>query len=814
MAMLSIVAGIALMSMAPADQLVITKSGTVKLPTDQVLAGGDSPETAAVVIQGDGLVVDFAGASLMGSPITAEPDSRKGFGLVIRGNDITVKNLRVHGYKIGVFASGCRNLELENIDASYNYKPRLKSGRLKEDVSDWMSYHNNENREWFGFGGAIYLEGCDTFQVRDCSATGGQNGLMLVRSNGGTVWNNNFSFLSALGIGMYRSSENRIMHNSIDYCVRGYSHRFYNRGQDSAGILMYEQSNKNVIAYNSVTHGGDGLFLWAGQSTMDSGQGGCNDNIFYGNDFSHAPTNGIEATFSRNVFANNLVLECWHGVWGGYSYDTIWAGNTFGLNGEAFAIEHGQNNKIIGNIFRMDSTAINLFTRPGSNSDWGYAKFRDTASHDYSIADNVFFGIPGTVFNIVDTKSVSLTGNFIKNVGRIFSPESVLSEVSLQGGEIWTTPEIQAAMASWPAKFMEGVEVTADAKFGPPQAYMAASGLVIRRPDERSAMLATLKQSEFAPWNLRDAAGKSPSQMSPEELRDSHAKPYYVEPMQDGLMPFLGVNGRRGRSTILVDEWGPYDYRYPKLWLEDWYDAPGGGKYYVLRVYGPNPGKWEFVSIEGARFFKMKPEWMNSIPSTPPYVEESAAKLTGDMEDRLVVHTTGQFELKLKYTGAKTVDYRGIEQPAGTPIEFSFKHNEVGLTWNLQFWNYDGPDLDPRTNPEEFRKLFDTAPTASLRTASLEGAWSGSPAQGVNKDYFATLAESRFTADPGEYELSVTSDDGVRVLLDGKEIFVDWTYHGPQTQVIPLKLSGKHTLRIEHFELNGYSALQVRLTKR
>ena len=119
------------------------------------------------------------------------------------------------------------------------------------------------------------------------------------------------------------------MHNKIDWCVRGYSHGFYNRGQDSAGILMYEQSSRNVVAYNSVTHGGDGLFLWAGQSTMETGEGGSNDNLFYGNDFSHAPTNGIEATFSRNRFVANRVEENWHGVWGGYSYESLFLRNTF-----------------------------------------------------------------------------------------------------------------------------------------------------------------------------------------------------------------------------------------------------------------------------------------------------------------------------------------------------------------------------------------------------------------------------------------------------------------------------------------------------
>jgi hypothetical protein len=91
---------------------------------------------------------------------------------------------------------------------------------------------------------------------------------------------------------------------------------------------------------------------------MDTGKGGCNDNVVYGNDFSHAPTNGIETTFSRNVFANNKVYECWHGVWGGYSYDSQFVGNRFGYNAEAIAIEHGQNNTIRSNIFSHDSTGI------------------------------------------------------------------------------------------------------------------------------------------------------------------------------------------------------------------------------------------------------------------------------------------------------------------------------------------------------------------------------------------------------------------------------------------------------------------------
>src|SRR5690606_15828502 len=131
------------------------------------------------------------------------------------------------------------------------------------------------------------------------------------RSDSLKVWNNDFSFNSALGIGMYRSSYNTIAHNRIDYNVRGYSHGFYNRGQDSAGLLMYEQSSHNVVAHNSVTHSGDGLFLWAVQPTMLAGEGGSTDDPFSGNDLSHAPTDGIAATCSRNVFVNNRIEENW-----------------------------------------------------------------------------------------------------------------------------------------------------------------------------------------------------------------------------------------------------------------------------------------------------------------------------------------------------------------------------------------------------------------------------------------------------------------------------------------------------------------------
>jgi parallel beta-helix repeat protein len=233
---------------------------------------------------------------------------------------------------------------------------------------------------------------------------------MMTECNGGKIFNNDFSFNSGIGIGMYRCNGNEISYNKINFNVRGYSHGVYNRGQDSAGILVYEQSNQNIFYKNSVTHSGDGFFLWAGQTTMDTGEGGCNENVLIENDFSYAPTNGVEVTFSRNRITGNRIFECDHGIWGGYSYYSKITNNKFRDNRIAIAIEHGQHNEISYNVFSKDKEAIRLWARKEQPADWGYAKFRDTRSVDYIITGNSFNSNPG-VINLSRTDSINIFGN-------------------------------------------------------------------------------------------------------------------------------------------------------------------------------------------------------------------------------------------------------------------------------------------------------------------------------------------------------------------------------------------------------------------
>src|SRR5690606_31764770 len=142
----------------------------------------------------------------------------------------TIRGATVHGYKIAILASGTTDLRLLDLNLSHNWKPRLYSGIEKESLIDWMSFHQNEKREWLDKGAAIYLEDVTGGEVKDVTVHQGMNGLLMTRTTRMKIWNNDFSFNSALGLGMYRSSWNQILHNRIDWNVRGYSHGFYNRG--------------------------------------------------------------------------------------------------------------------------------------------------------------------------------------------------------------------------------------------------------------------------------------------------------------------------------------------------------------------------------------------------------------------------------------------------------------------------------------------------------------------------------------------------------------------------------------------------------
>ncbi|HEY5022611.1 MAG TPA: NosD domain-containing protein [Gemmatimonadaceae bacterium] len=700
--------------------LIITRSARIT-PRVYRLSAPRSLDSAIITISGDDITVDFAGATMEGASPDMSPDAASGVAIrVDGGHNVRIMNAHVRGYKVGILARHTRNLSLSDNDLSYNWKPRLYSVVEHESMVDWLSFHRNEKDEWLRYGAGAYLSDVEAGEIRGNAVNQGMNGLMLVRTNGLRIWNNNFSFNSGVGIGLYRSSGNSIMHNQVDYDVRGYSEGFYRRGQDAADLLMYEQSDKNVVAYNSMTHGGDGLFLWAGQTTMDTGEGGANDNLFYMNDFSFAPANGIEATFSRNTFINNFVEGCEYGMWGGYSFGSTILGNRFIDNRTGIAIEHGQNNLILANIFAGDSTAIRVWADSIEPSDWGYPRHRDTRSASYRIDGNLI-GRARVGVRAANTSALTVTSN------RFIDVDSAAVVRDTAGYSF--TDNTTAEDAPWPRRFLR-----------PP----------------------------------KELLGDVP------------------DPLPNGFMPSRPDTSLAGRprSAIIVDEWGPYDYRSPKLWPVDSTRALP----LRLRTLGP-PGKWHVASRRG-------------IASVSPE--------TGTIGDTIVVtakpDSLGDWELTLEYTGAATVSPRGIVLAGAAPYRFSYGRFEPPIDWTTRFFKWTDSTRDPRKIPEAMISLTRTAPILTAHAWRLD--FEGRQAlPNLPRENFALEATGSVDLAPDEYTLRTLSDDGVRVWVDGTLVIDDWKPHESALDFATLN-GGHHDLRVQYYQGDGSYELRLDILKR
>jgi nitrous oxidase accessory protein NosD len=696
----------------PTRGMVIARSVTVRPGVYRL--SSTSLDTPVIVIRGDDVTVNLTGVQLVGAREEDAPDRAAGLAILVDGgSNVTIRGARIRGYKVAILARNTRNLRLLDNDLSYNWKPRLYSLVEHESLVDWLSYHHNEKDEWLRFGSAIYLRGVRGGEIRGNTVHQGMNGLLMTGTDSLLIWNNDFSFNSGLGVGLYRSSHNRIMHNRADFNVRGYSEGFYRRGQDSAGILMYEQCTNNVVAFNSATHSGDGLFVWAGQSTMDTGEGGVNDNVFFQNNFSWAPTNAMEATFSRNVFIGNIAMGSDYGLWGGYSFSSLVALNRFERNRIGLAIEHGQDNRIVNNTFIGDSTSISLWANPIEPSDWGYPKKRDTKSRDYLIADNTMQ--PHRVaLRVRDTRNAKVERN------------AIVSDSTLV--------------------------VSGD-----------TAGFVF----------------------VADTAGRPVADYSK----------YTVAPMPGAQNVNASGFATLPRSAIIVDEWGPYDWKYPRMWPADSSVATP----LRLRVLGPRgAGEWRVLRVRGATMSREVGRIGETVIIRPT---------AGAVED---------WDIAMEYRGAATRSPAGVTRGAGAGYVFTYSRFDPKPRWDVKVYAWNDT-----THPVKAGAGFDSLlagtrgpPALDTTARRLDYMWYRPRIPGWPAEKYGVVASTEVTLPGGgTYLLRTISDDGIRVWIDDALVIEDWTVHESKVMEVPIT-AGKRRIRVHYWQDGGWAELRAEVVKK
>ena len=98
-----------------------------------------------------------------------------------------------------------------------------------------------------------------------------------------------------------------------------------------------------------------------------------------------------------------------------------------------------------------------------------------------------------------------------------------------------------------------------------------------------------------------------------------------------------------------------------------------------------------------------------------------------------------------------------------------------------------------------------TAPTLTRTDAAINFNWgSGAPMAGINVDDFAVRWQGTWTfASSGVYEFTVTTNDGLRLSVDGAQILNQWKDQVATYTVQRSLSAGSHLIRVEHYENAG-----------
>jgi PA14 domain/K319L-like, PKD domain len=150
--------------------------------------------------------------------------------------------------------------------------------------------------------------------------------------------------------------------------------------------------------------------------------------------------------------------------------------------------------------------------------------------------------------------------------------------------------------------------------------------------------------------------------------------------------------------------------------------------------------------------------------------------------------------------------------PPGQP-ESTIPSTQLTPTTNLAAGTgLRGEYYNDKSTGGRFRTLVLTRTDASVNFAWDRAA----PAAGVQSDNFSVRWTGQLLAPAtGTYTFSTTSDDGVRVWVNGQRIINNWNDHGSTVDTSPgiaLTAGVRYTIRVDYYERFGIAQIQLRWT--
>jgi hypothetical protein len=140
----------------------------------------------------------------------------------------------------------------------------------------------------------------------------------------------------------------------------------------------------------------------------------------------------------------------------------------------------------------------------------------------------------------------------------------------------------------------------------------------------------------------------------------------------------------------------------------------------------------------------------------------------------------------------------GVAMPVAAQGPVDVQHSDP--TWHAQYWN----DLD-----------LGGSPAVEREDANIDFDWgTGSPDGAVGADTFSARWTRTVSVSPGTYDFAVTSDDGIRVWIDGVLLLDRWYDHSVQTFHFSRYLGPEHHhIKVEYYENGGFAVAKLSWTR-
>jgi glucose/arabinose dehydrogenase len=153
--------------------------------------------------------------------------------------------------------------------------------------------------------------------------------------------------------------------------------------------------------------------------------------------------------------------------------------------------------------------------------------------------------------------------------------------------------------------------------------------------------------------------------------------------------------------------------------------------------------------------------------------------------------------------GKHTIKMEHIERGGGAIASLTWDSvlDQPSDAYRAQYWNMaPGVNAIPSASPDLVRDEDE-----------IDHDWGeGAPGTGIGTNRFAARWTRTVSVAPGDYEFSVTADDGVRLYVDGERVIDKWIDQAPTTYRGTLPLDGgPHKIVMDYYENGGGASAKL-----